>query len=174
MDAEQAEQEVAVKRRVGRPPGRKTPHRPTLTTSARVSAEIYERFVKAAQASGRTLSAEVIQRACEGLEWEKTRQDAQAMLAKAGQDARAIIANAEFVTEKTSKTELVKELQRRGYRYVRGVNGAAWFDRGVDSITWIADPALLDDLLDRAVARTLETIGARALAKPQTKPRRKS
>jgi hypothetical protein len=69
---------------------------------------------------------------------------------------------------------LKRELLRRGYRYVRGVNGGAWFDPGVDAITWIADPALLDDLLDRAVARTLETIGARALAKPQTKPRKKS
>jgi hypothetical protein len=128
-----------------------------------VSAEIHEKFVRAAEANGRTLSEEVTQRACQSFEWEAAHETAQAMLAKVAR-----------VTKETAQAELVRELQRRGYRYVRGINGAAWFDPGVDSITWIADPALLDDLLDRAVARTLETIAARALAKSQTKPRRKS
>jgi hypothetical protein len=119
-----------------------------------VSAEIHEKFVRAAEANGRTLSEEVTQRACQSFEWEAAHETAQAMLAKVAR-----------VTKETAQAELVRELQRRG---------SAWFDPGVDSITWIADPALLDDLLDRAVARTLETIAARALAKSQTKPRRKS
>jgi hypothetical protein len=48
------------------------------------------------------------------------------------------------------------------------VNGIAWFEPGVDSITWIADPKLLEDLLERAATRAIEKIAGRAL-KPERK-----
>ena len=158
-----------MERKVGRPPA---PHRPVLST--RMTAESYERLTAAARASGRTLSEEALWRIDQSFGWEKTPEIEQAILEKAREDARAIVTNAEYVTKETTQTQLKKELLRRGYRYVRGVEGGAWFDPGVGPINWIADPALLDDLLNRAVARTLETIGARALTESRTKPREKS
>jgi hypothetical protein len=147
-----------VKRTVGRPRGGKAPHQPVLSTSARVPAEIYEKFVKAAEASGRTLSAEVIQRACQSFEWEAAHKTIEAMRAKA-----------EHVTEETTKRALENELQRRDYRRVRGVNGAAWFEPGVDSINWIADPNLLEKLLERVATRAIEKLATRAIEKPRRK-----
>ena len=111
-----------------------------------------------------------------GIEWENAHKNAQTILEQAGKDARAIVANAKFVTEKTTREELKRELRRQGYTYVRGVNGAAWFDPGVDSINWIFETStsreLLEDMLERAATRALEKLAGRRL-EPQ-KPRRKS
>src|SRR5262249_16743696 len=86
------------------------------------------------------------------LEWEKAHKDAQAMQA-----------NAKFVTDQTAQRELENELRRRGYTYVRGVNGAAWFDPGVNSITSIPDPKLMEDLMEKIFAFTLKKPATGAL-----------
>jgi hypothetical protein len=134
-----------------------------------VSAEIHEKFVKAAEANGRTLSEEVTRRACQSFEWEAAHETAQAMLAD-------ITAKAVRITEENTQAQLERELRRRGYTLVRGVNGAAWFTPGTDSITWIFETStsreLLEDMLERAATRALEKLAGRKL-EPQ-KPRRKS
>ena len=59
----------AVKKRVGRPPGRKAPRRPVV--SGRVPESLYEAIKESARASGRTVSEELIWRAEKSYEWEK-------------------------------------------------------------------------------------------------------
>jgi uncharacterized protein (DUF1778 family) len=147
-----------VQRKAGRSPA---PHRPVL--SARMTAESYDRLTAAAKASGRTVSEEADWRINQSFGWEKTPEIEQAILEKAREDARAIVTHAEFITEKTAQTELERELRRRGYRLVRGVTGAAWFEPGVDAINWIADPALLEDLLRRAFAFALKELASSAI-----------
>jgi len=161
-----AEKNVA-KRKVGRPRGGKAPWQPTLSTSARVPAETYEKFVQAAQASGRTLSAEVIHRACQSFEWEDAHKSVQAYLAESK-------AEMERVTAITTQRALEDELRRRGYTRIRGVNGAAWFEPGVNSITWIIDSSasreLIEGLLELAATRAIEKLAGRKL---DEKPRGK-
>jgi hypothetical protein len=51
----------AAKRKVGRPPGRKAPHRPVV--SARVPESVYAELKEAAAAAGRTMGEELVWRA---------------------------------------------------------------------------------------------------------------
>ena len=74
-----------MKKRVGRPPGRKAPRRPVI--SARVPLPYYEAIKQAAQFSGRTISEEVVWHTMQSLEGAKTlegaRKEAQQLVAEA-------------------------------------------------------------------------------------------
>jgi hypothetical protein len=70
--------EQHAKKRIGRPPGRKAPHRPVV--SARVPKALYAAIKGTARAAGRTVGEELIWRVERSYEWEKTH----------GGDARAL------------------------------------------------------------------------------------
>jgi hypothetical protein len=137
------------------------PHRPVLST--RVPAEIYARIVAAAERNHRSVADEAIRYITHGFAWEDAHADAQTILEQAREEARALLAHAKAVIETNTRRKLERELRRHDYHDVRGVNGIAWFEPGVDTITWIADPKLLDDLLERAATRAIEKIAGRAL-----------
>ena len=61
----------SVKRKLGRPPGRKAPRRPVIST--RAPLEFYEAIKQAAQDSGRTISEELVWRAALSLEGAEAR-----------------------------------------------------------------------------------------------------
>jgi hypothetical protein len=103
----------SVKKRVGRPRGRKAPHRPVL--SVRVPAEFYAEVTQAAQQSGRTISEEVIARARHSFEWEKTFGDARKLMA----DARRVMAG-----------ELRQAMIGAGYTPVVSSSGVLWAEPG--------------------------------------------
>jgi hypothetical protein len=65
------------KKRLGRPPGRKAPHRPVL--SQRVPQELYDVIKTAAGKAGRTMGEEMVWRVERSFEWEKTLGDASAL-----------------------------------------------------------------------------------------------
>jgi hypothetical protein len=146
----------AMKKRVGRPPGRTAPRRPVLSTvlSARVSESFQAMVREAARASGRTISEEVIWRAEQSFVWER-----------AHVDARSVLAEANSVATKNLEARLQEEMRRLGYTRIRGMNGAAWFEPGVNAIQWIFDSfdsssrAVLEEMLERAAARALEKLG---------------
>ena len=128
------------KKRIGRPPGRTMPFKPVV--SARVPQAHYDEITAAARASGRTMAEEVFWRVRKSFEDEKAQADARAILAKANETAVQVV-----------KQSLQAEMRKAGYTQVRGINGAAWFEPGVDSIAWIFDSLpqdLLDELLKRA------------------------
>ena len=132
-----------VKKRIGRPPGRKAPFRPVV--SARVPQAHYDEIVAAARASGRTMAKEVFWRVRKSFEDEKAQADARVILAKANETAAQV-----------TKGALQAAMRQAGYTQVRGINGAAWFEPGVASIQWIIDSLpqdLLEELLARAAAR---------------------
>jgi hypothetical protein len=141
----------AVKKRVGRPPGRRAPHRPVL--SARVPAEDYAMVSKAAEASGRTVSEEAVWRIRQSFEWEK-----------AFGETRAVLAEANETASKVAKASLEGELRRQGYIRHWGINGSAWFEPGVNTIQWIFGSfgpdtrALLEEMLERAATRAVEKV----------------
>jgi len=138
-----------VKRRVGRPPGRKAPYRPVL--SARVFPEDFAMINKAAEDSHRSVSEEMIWRVRQSFKWEK-----------AFGDAHAVVDNAKRTMDETLKVELQKELRRQGYTRIRAVDGAAWFEPGVHAIRWIfanvdaESRIVLQEMLDLAAARAIE------------------
>jgi hypothetical protein len=132
----------AAKKRVGRPPGRTAPHRPVV--SGRVPEEFHKTITEAAQKSGRTISEELIWRAQQSFEWEKTFGNARKVL----DDAKRVTAQ-----------NLPAQLRAAGYRYVSGIGGGAWFDPGVDAVAWIFDNSnrdVLEEMLERAATRALE------------------
>jgi hypothetical protein len=153
-----------VKKRVGRPPGRKAPHRPVV--SARVPLELYERIRLEAQANGRTMGEELVQRASEIYEW---RQEKEAILANARQEAAELLGNAHRSARKVIEGRLNQELESEGYLRVVGWNGAAWFEPGVDHIQWIdansSRSEVLEQLIERAAERAVERAAERALWK---------
>jgi hypothetical protein len=61
------------KKRRGRPPGRKAPNRPVV--GARVPEALYEELTQAAQASGRTISEELVWRTNQSLQWNEILSD---------------------------------------------------------------------------------------------------
>jgi len=67
---------LAKKLRLGRPPGRKAPHRPVLSTvlSGRVDPEFLRQVKAAAKTAGRTVSEEVLFRVHESFEPRLDRQ----------------------------------------------------------------------------------------------------
>jgi hypothetical protein len=134
------------KKRIGRPPGRRAPHRPVV--SARVPQADYDEIVAAARASKRTMAEEVFWRVRKSFEAEKAQADARAILARANETAKQIV-----------KQEVEGVLRQAGYTQVHGMDGAAWFEPGVASIKWIADTlpqGLLEELFTRAAARAVK------------------
>jgi hypothetical protein len=105
----------SAKKRVGRPPGRKAPHRPVLSTSARVSEDFYTEVVQAAQKSGRTISEELIARVRQSFEWERQFGD----IRKLGDDARRAIAG-----------DLRQAMIKEGYTPIHGSAGTQWAEPG--------------------------------------------
>jgi hypothetical protein len=106
---------------------------------------------KAARESGRTLGEELVWRAQKSLEWEK-----------AFGDARAVLADAYRAASENLQARLQEELRRQGYRQVRGMNGSAWFEPGVNAVHWIFDTSnkdVLEEMLERAATRALEKAG---------------
>jgi hypothetical protein len=143
------------KKRVGRPPGRIAPHRPVLSASARISQELYDALRESARINARSISEEVAKRVELSFVWERAHRDADAMLADVKRVAR-----------EGKKVALAKELREQGHTYVRGMNGGAWFDPGVDAIKWIffnVDPesrVVLQEMLDQAATRAVERMRA--------------
>jgi hypothetical protein len=68
------------KKRIGRPPGRKAPHRPVV--SARVPEALYQQLKEAAAAGGRTLGEELVWRADRAGEWTAAFGELEAWQAK--------------------------------------------------------------------------------------------
>jgi hypothetical protein len=134
------------KKRVGRPRGRKAP--PTPVLSQRVPQELYDVIKDRADAAGHTMGQEMVWRVRKSYEDEK----AQA-------DARTILASANAVAKQIAEQSLHAAMRAAGYTEVRGINGSAWFERGVNSIKWIADSLpqdLLEELLTRAATRAVK------------------
>jgi hypothetical protein len=137
----------STKKRLGRPPGRKAPHRPVLSTSARVSEELYAEVTQAAQKAGRTISEEVVWRTGNSFEWEKAHGDIRALMAQA---------------ERVAAEDLPARLRATGYQCVRGVGGAAWFEPGVNAAAWVVNNLnkdVIEEMLERAAVRALERTG---------------
>lgn len=159
------------KRKVGRPPGRKAPHRPVL--GARVPADVYEVIADAAKVSGRNMSEELIWRALQSFAWETEILELKDQLLtwqRAHKDAQTMLANAKHVIEEGAKKQLEDELRLRGYHFVRGVrpgdpNFGAWFPPGVDSMTWIYETSTGRKLLESMVSRAADAGAERALEK---------
>jgi hypothetical protein len=127
------------KKRIGRPPGRRAP--PTPVLSQRVPQELYNTIKAAAGTAGRTMGEEMVWRVRKSYEDEKAQVDARAILAK----ANAIAAQ-----------NLQAAMRAGGYTPVRGMNGTAWFEPGINAIAWIFDNSnrdVLEELLARAAAR---------------------
>jgi hypothetical protein len=112
-----------------------------------VPEEFYETIREAARTSGRTISEELIWRAQQSFQWEKAHGDARKVL----DDAKRVTAE-----------NLPAHLRNAGYRYVRGINGGAWFEPSVNAIAWIFDNSnrdVLEEMLERAAIRALEKTG---------------
>jgi len=151
----------AKRKKVGRP--RAQQRRPVL--AARVPEEFFARIQASAVAHGRNASEELMWLAERGYTLDTALADANAIREKAFNEALTLLADAKRVASQEVKAELGAELQRRGYTYVRGMNGGAWFDPGVNAIQWIFDNsnvALVEELLDRVATRALEKMKARS------------
>ena len=131
----------SAKKRVGRPHGRKAPHRPVV--SARVPQELYEKIKHEAASNGRTAGEELVYRAAQIYLWRERFEEAQDMVTRA-----------RHVTE----AELEITLDRYGWLWVDGTGGRAWFPPGVEPNRWLADNTphkVLEELLERAATRAL-------------------
>jgi hypothetical protein len=128
-----------------------------LSASARISQELYDVLRESARINARSISEEVAKRVELSFVWEKAHSDARAMLAEVKR-----------VTSEGVKTALAKELRERGHTYVRGINGGAWFDPGVNAIQWIfatansEDRIVLQEMLDQAATRAVEKMKAQS------------
>src|SRR5262249_28275751 len=131
------------KRRIGRPPGRTMPFKPVV--SARVPQAHYDELVAAARASERTMAEEVFWRVRKSFEDEKAQVDARAILTRANETAAQV-----------TKQKLQAAMREEGYRQVRGINGSAWFEPGVDAIAWIFDNNDSRDLIEELVKRAIK------------------
>jgi hypothetical protein len=126
----------------GRPPGRRAP--PTPVLSQRVPQELYDMIKDAARTAGRTMGEEMVWRVTRSFEWEAAFKDIPALQAEA---------------RKNIAQELQAAMRAGGYKPVRGMNGTAWFEPGVDTIAWIFDNSnrdVLEDLLARAAAHGIK------------------
>src|SRR5262245_22985270 len=146
------------RKQVGRP--RAPRLRPVL--AARVPAEFRARIVASARAHGRNASEELMWLAEQGLNWLRDLEKAGANLNNAYAEASAVLAAAQRFASEDVKVGLEVELQRRGYTYVRGMNGGAWFDPGIDAVTWAfmnvgeESRGVLQEMLDQAAMRAVE------------------
>jgi hypothetical protein len=139
------------RKRPGRP--RASQRRPVL--AARVPEGFHAQILAFAAKSGRNASEELMWLAEQGIALRAALEDAGAIREKAYSEANAVLA----AGHRLAGEELEVELQRRGYTYVRGTNGGAWFDPGVNAIQWIFDSfdlASLEELLERAATRALQ------------------
>jgi Arc-like DNA binding dprotein len=142
----------SAKRRVGRP---RSKHRPVL--AARVPEEFLAQLQASARAHGRNASEELIWRAQQGFEWEAKLGTAQAMLAETRRIADA-----------TLKVPLEQTLRERGYTKVQAIEGAVWFEPGVNAPTWVfanvspESRIVLQEMLDQAATRALEKLKAQS------------
>jgi hypothetical protein len=136
--------EKHAKKRIGRPPGRKAPHRPTV--SARVPAALYSQIKETARANNRTMAEEVFWRVNMSYYWEKTFGDTNGLAAE---------------IKKAAQTELEAGMRAAGYTRVEGVSGAAWFEPGLNGIAWIVDNKprgmdVLEEVVKRAIKAARE------------------
>lgn len=128
------------RKRGGRP--RAPQRRPVL--AARVPEDFYERIRLSAVLNGRNASEEMLWRVQQSFEYEATRKSQLELLQR---------------TQKMSAEELFRQL---GYTKVYGVNGAAWFEPGVNAIQWIfanmdrETRVVLQEMLDQAATHAVE------------------
>jgi len=113
--------EKPTKKRVGRPRGRITPHRPVL--SARVSQELYDEITKAAKASRRTISEELV--------W-------QAQIALEIGDAQKTLSDISHATEAT----LYAKMREAGWKVTHGAQGDYWAKEGAPPLQVRLDPSM--------------------------------
>jgi Arc-like DNA binding domain len=157
------------KKRVGRPPGRKAPWRPVLST--RIPEELYEQIKTAARASARTLSQEAVWRLARSFAWEAALGDFETWKSKVRAE-----------NEDIARGNLEIVLRGRNWRKVRGVAFGApnWIspDNHAISPDGFVDTAVeqeqqqklaaldqhLEAMLDRVVTRAV----TRALAEAQS------
>jgi hypothetical protein len=140
---------------------------------ARVSADVYGVIAKAAKASGRNMSEELIWRALQSFTWQTEILELKDQLLtwqRAHKDAQTMLANAKLVTEGGIKKQLEDELRLRGYHFVRGArlddpHYGAWFPPGVDSVIWIYETSTGHKLLESMVSRAADAGAERALGK---------
>jgi hypothetical protein len=105
-----------MKKRVGRPPGRKAPRRPVI--SARVPLPYYELIKQAAQFSGRTISEEVAWRTMQSFERDKT-------LEAARKEAQQLIAET-----MRAQQGAFEELMSKKFEVEYHLTGTYWRERG--------------------------------------------
>jgi hypothetical protein len=107
----------SVKKKIGRPPGRKAARRPVLAT--RVPEDFYETIRQAAQLSGRTLSEELIWRARQSFEWERQFGEGRKILDDACRVSEGILR--QFMTDK-------------GWTRISSSAGPLWAEPGVPAV----------------------------------------
>ncbi len=134
-----------VKKKPGRPPGRKAPGRPVLST--RVPLPFYETLKLVAQASGRTMSEELIWRTTQALE-------ARDIVENARKEALELLAEARNVNENVKQDAFLKEMERR-YTRVRGIEGDYWMTKGAKPLQFSLTPefqTVIDEAVKKAFA----------------------
>ena len=101
-----------VKKKPGRPPGRKAPRRPVLST--RVPLAFYETLKQAAQFSTRTMSEELIWRTTQTFERDNILDEVRKTLAEA----------------QHLKEEAIQAALDRRYTQIHSPAGAYWMPKG--------------------------------------------
>ena len=142
----------SVRKRVGRPPGRKAARRPVIAT--RVPLPFYETIKQVAQISGRTLSEELIWRTTQALEARDIVEDAR-------KEARELLADARHVKEEAVLAELA-----RTHTQIVGSSGPYWIPKGAKPLQFGVGPefqAAIDDAVDKSVKKAF----AAAKGKPK-------
>jgi hypothetical protein len=139
----------AKRKRAGRP--RASQRRPVL--AARVPEEFHAQILASAAISGRNASEELMWRAQQSYAWEAQFKSQRELL---------------HDVNKVAAQNLQPMMRQLGYTKVHGLNGAAWFEPGVDAIQWIfanVNPesrVVLQEMLDLAAQRAVEKIKAQS------------
>jgi hypothetical protein len=134
----------SVKKRVGRPPGRKAPHRPVV--SARVPESLYERIKREARTAGRTVGEELVWRAEQIYEWQEKYREAKDVLDEAS---------------RVTAAGLQTTLRNKGWQTISGFGGYAWFEPGVSPGKWVVDNAnreVVEEIIERATTRAVKAV----------------
>lgn len=133
------------KRGRGRPP-KAEGERKRNNLTMRLRDETKNKLQGAAAANTRSLSEEAEARLDRSFEWEEAFGNARKILANAHQ---AVAAN------------LRAQMKREGWTQVRGVDGAAWFEPGMEPNKWFTSntpQAVVEDIAERAAVKAVKKV----------------